>query len=283
MEIVTGYTGTPHITSEMDRVKNKGLVGRESYILGVGSGLQLTRPEPTGVGVGDGAVCHQGCIGIIEAGTYDLVTFDNGSQGVNRKDLIVCRYERDSETNVESMSIVLIKGTPTSGTPTAPAYNDGSIQDGDSPVDMPIGYITLTGTSSIEVTKIATEVHNISYMTQILGNSPISTTVTEAINQIEQGTFDQNAIRFKTGSITIADGTTSSPTTTSLNISDIRPPGFEVWAAFLIVGGYVLPYISNSGGNTRISALGNTGITILNSTSGWGTSTYYLTVIYKKS
>lgn len=33
MEIITGYTGKPHVTSEQDRDVNIGVVGEGSYVL----------------------------------------------------------------------------------------------------------------------------------------------------------------------------------------------------------------------------------------------------------
>ena len=39
MEIITGYTGKPHVTSEQDRDVNIGAVGEGSYVLQ--TGMQL--------------------------------------------------------------------------------------------------------------------------------------------------------------------------------------------------------------------------------------------------
>lgn len=39
MEIITGYTGKPHVTSEQDRDVNIGVVGEGSYVLR--TGMQL--------------------------------------------------------------------------------------------------------------------------------------------------------------------------------------------------------------------------------------------------
>ena len=39
MEIITGYTGKPHVTSEQDRDVNIGVVGEGSYVLRTGMRL----------------------------------------------------------------------------------------------------------------------------------------------------------------------------------------------------------------------------------------------------
>lgn len=39
MDIITGYTGSPHVTAEQDRDINIGIFGNESYVLQTGSQL----------------------------------------------------------------------------------------------------------------------------------------------------------------------------------------------------------------------------------------------------
>ena len=154
MNIITGYRGEAHITSSQDRAGNQGSYGTGSYVLDVGNKLAATISSSTQVRIADGAICHQGCLANIDAGTYDAVTINNGAQGVNRIDLIVARYTKNSETSVESIDLVVIQGTSVSGTPSAPAYRTGNIQNGDSPVDMPLYQVRLTGVTLSSVTKV---------------------------------------------------------------------------------------------------------------------------------
>ena len=158
MNIITGYVGEPHITAAQDRAANQGSYGEDSYILNVGSKLAATASSATEIHIADGVVSHQGCVGVIDQGTYDVVEIASGSQGVNRIDLIVCRYERNSDTNEESLSVVAIEGTPTSGTPTAPSYTQGDIQGGDLIADMPLYRVRLSGVSVSSITKVANNV-----------------------------------------------------------------------------------------------------------------------------
>lgn len=154
MNIITGYRGEPHITSAQDRAGNQGSYGTGSYVLDVGNKLAATISSSNEIRIADGAICHQGCLANIDAGTYDAVTINNGAQGVNRIDLIVARYTKDSVTGVESIDLVVIQGSSVSGTPSAPSYRTGNIQNGDSPVDMPLYQVRLTGVTLSSVTKV---------------------------------------------------------------------------------------------------------------------------------
>lgn len=158
MNIITGYVGEPHITAAQDRAANQGSYGEDSYILNVGSKLAATASSATEIHIADGVVSHQGCVGVIDQGTYDVVEIGSGSQGYNRIDLIVCRYERNTDTNEESLSIVAIEGTPSSGTPAVPAYTQGDIQGGDLIADMPLYRVRLSGVSVSSITKVANNV-----------------------------------------------------------------------------------------------------------------------------
>lgn len=155
MNIITGYRGTPHITSAQDRAKNQGAFGVGSYILDVGRMLEAEIASANEIRIRDGVLSHQGCVAVIEAGAYDTVEISSGSQGMERIDLIVARYTKDAETNVEDMQIVVIEGTPASSNPAAPSYNEGDIQAGDSPVDMPLYQVNISGISIGSCTLVA--------------------------------------------------------------------------------------------------------------------------------
>lgn len=189
MNIITGYRGEPHITSSQDRAGNQGSYGTGSYVLDVGNKLAATISSSTQVRIADGAICHQGCLANIDAGTYDAVSINNGAQGVNRIDLIVARYTKDSVTGVESIDLVVIQGSSVSGTPTPPSYRTGNIQNGDSPVDMPLYQVRLTGVTLSSVTAVFSTVKN------------------QAELQADVNTLNGN-LEIKTGTFTQASGQT---------------------------------------------------------------------------
>ena len=194
MNIITGYTGEPHITSEQDRDANQGSYGTGSYILDVGAKMAATIISANEVRIADGVLSHQGCVGNINKGQYESCAIENGSQGMRRNDLIVCRYEKNPETNVESLSLVVIKGTPTSSTPSDPSYSSGNIQSGASPVDMPLFRVNINGITISSITRIASYVRTQAETDTLIGNTSISGigsgTVTSALSTIN-GYFSQ--------------------------------------------------------------------------------------------
>lgn len=193
MNIVTGYKGEGHITSTQIKTENQGGFGVGSYILDVGNQLEATAVSANEIRISDGAVSHQGCIGVIPAGSYDPVSISNGTQGQNRIDLIVVRYTRDSVSGVEDLALAVIEGTPTSGTPTAPDFTAGNILAGDSPVDMPLYLVRLTGITISSIISAATTLRTAAEIDALLGKTSINGigngTITGAISAINGKTI----------------------------------------------------------------------------------------------
>lgn len=152
MNVVTGYRGEPHITSQQDQAKNQGIFGSGSYVLDVGQKLRAEAVSANEVRIYDGVLSHQGVVAVVEKNTYDSVTITSGSHGADRCDLIVARYTKEGSTGVESMTFAVIMGTE--GDTTPPAYNEGDIQAGDSPVDMPIYEVHLSGIEITDLTPV---------------------------------------------------------------------------------------------------------------------------------
>lgn len=125
MEIITGYTGKPHVTSEQDRDVNIGVVGEGSYVLQTGMQLAAEVSSNNEIKIRDGVLMHQGCTASIKKNTYDSLTITNGSQGMKRVDLIVARYEKNQDNGIESLDLKVIQGTPAESNPAAPQYTEG--------------------------------------------------------------------------------------------------------------------------------------------------------------
>ena len=152
MNIITGYRAEPHITAQQDRDVNIGIFGASAKILkGVGSEMAATVISATEVEIADGALVAEGCTAEIQYGTTESVTIENGEQNMKRIDLIVARYTKNSGTGVEDMQLAVVKGTPAASNPATPAYNEGTIADGDSPVDFPIYRVNIDGISITSV------------------------------------------------------------------------------------------------------------------------------------
>ena len=154
MEIVSGRTGKPHVTSQQFRQLIEGTVGQESCILTSGENLEPELASNNSLKIRSGMLAHHGNISSVKIGTYDVVNLDNGSQGMKRIDLVVCRYTRNAETEVENCNWVVIAGTPVSSNPVAPTYTVGNLQEGDLVDDCPVFEVHYDGINVTEVKKI---------------------------------------------------------------------------------------------------------------------------------
>lgn len=143
MKIVTGYRGTPHISSADQQAFNQGVIGNDNYVLSVGNCFAASIEDVNTVQVIDGDGVIQGVHFRIEPGDFENVNIENGTIGVSRIDLIVARYQKNSTTGIESVELVVIKGEDAESDPVIPAYHSGRILDGDSPVDYPLYKVTI--------------------------------------------------------------------------------------------------------------------------------------------
>ena len=142
VELVTGYAGKAHATAEQAAGLNAGILGLDDYVLNVHDKLKITVVSANKVTIGTGELVMQGRH--VSQGTPEDLIVTNGSQGQKRNDLIVCRYAKGSQ-NIESAKLVVVRGTPTTGTPTDPAVNTTSPLDGGTTYDMPLYRIPLDG------------------------------------------------------------------------------------------------------------------------------------------
>ncbi len=152
MYIIDGYAGEPHITAPQVGDYNAGITGENSCVLKVGEKLRAEIIDTNTVRIYDGSFIFQGYRrGGINAGAYEDVSIENGTQSQKRNDIIAIKYERDSGQKTESFHLAVIKGTA-GDTAVDPAIEEGNIRDGDSVCYMPLYRVTLNG---INVTGIA--------------------------------------------------------------------------------------------------------------------------------
>lgn len=143
VELITGFAGTPHIGSDDVGAFNAGLVGPGDYALATGNQLKATMSNANTIAVQSGDAVLNGRHVHLTGTT--TATVQSGTQGQKRNDLAVLRYTKNTTTCVETCSLVVLKGTPTTGTPADPAHNTGSILDGVATHDMPLYRIPLDG------------------------------------------------------------------------------------------------------------------------------------------
>lgn len=146
MHLVTGYAGAAHVTAADQGSLNAAMFGAESYVLDRGSKLAATVESNNSITIADGDIMMQGRHARIEEGSTVALTIENGTQGSYRNDLIVARYTKDSNTGIEDVNLVVIKGTPAASNPSDPAYTSGDIiHDNVLTADMPLYRVPLDG------------------------------------------------------------------------------------------------------------------------------------------
>lgn len=110
--LVTGYTGTNHITSEDVASFNIGMGYSGDGILSGGAGsfnYSVDNANTITIASGDGMI--QGHHVRIPKGETEQVTISNGIYGTKRVDYIVIRYTKNSETGIENAELHVIEGT----------------------------------------------------------------------------------------------------------------------------------------------------------------------------
>lgn len=158
-EIVDGMTGTKHISSDDLSALNIATIGKADCVLKYGDDFKLTMVSSNNVTLGTGVGMVGGKRFWNQAATS--LTVQSGAQGQKRNDLVVARYAK-TDTGIESITPVVIKGTPSTGTAADPAT---------TPNDLKLWRIPLNGISVgtpvrlfNPVTSLATLGDSISYV-----------------------------------------------------------------------------------------------------------------------
>ena len=152
VELVTGYSGVGedgepnrHVSSAEDGARQAGTLGLGCYALSTGSKLSATMEDANTLVVADGDVVMNGRhVSLPDATSFTIPT---GVQGQKVSNVAVLRYQKAADS-VESVTPMVITGEPSADAPTDPAYNESSILDGDSPVDMPLYRVITDGVNA---------------------------------------------------------------------------------------------------------------------------------------
>lgn len=146
MNLVTGYWGEEHVTSNDQGSFNAAILGSGQFVTERGNQLVASIISNNIVRILDGDLMMQGRHIRLNEETYVDLNFDNGAQGFKRNDLIVARYTRDSTTDIESCNLVVIKGVSVESSPVDPTYTAGDILVGHAfQNDMPLYRVPIDG------------------------------------------------------------------------------------------------------------------------------------------
>lgn len=146
IELVTGHSGTGHVSSDDARHLNAGIFGAGTYFLG--NAPEISMASANVVQIANCEIMAQGAHVRITDGPLELAVA-NGTPGYHRKDLICLSYSKDSVTAVEDSDFIVIEGDPAMTAEGAKDPTDewmqNSILENDLLVHIPIGRITFDG------------------------------------------------------------------------------------------------------------------------------------------
>lgn len=124
-EIVDGMTGTKHISSDDLSALNVATIGKANCVLEYGDDFKLTMASANRATLGTGVGMVGGKRFWNQAATS--LTVQSGTQGQKRNDLVVARYAKTA-AGIESITPVVIKGTPSTGTAADPATTSNDLK-----------------------------------------------------------------------------------------------------------------------------------------------------------
>ena len=143
-ELITGRGGTDHVDSEDFGAFNAVTLGGGTYIL---SGCSMAMKTATTLHIAAGELLMQGRHVRIKGAGED-VDVAVGTTGYNRNDIVALHYKQ--EGGIESVSVEVVAGTPTTGAASDPELGGGSILNGDSEAYAAIARVPIAGLAPSE-------------------------------------------------------------------------------------------------------------------------------------
>lgn len=131
-EIVDGMTGTKHISSDDLSALNIATIGKADCVLKYGDDFKLTMASANSATLGTGVGMVGGKRFWNQAATS--LTVQSGTQGQKRNDLVVARYAKTG-AGIESITPVVVKGTPSTGAAADPATTSKDLKLWRIPLD----------------------------------------------------------------------------------------------------------------------------------------------------
>ena len=162
IKLETGDTGAM-VTAGSDGALYSGIFGLDNYVISTGSKFKAEIQSNNKIKINDGSAVMNGRHIRIPFGDSEMVTINNGSQGMNRIDLIVIRYEK-ALTGIEKGSLVVIQGEETTSVPSVPDHIRGNILMDATQADYPLYEVRLEGINIVEIKQLFQTIGNITML-----------------------------------------------------------------------------------------------------------------------
>ena len=191
--LMDGFADGPHVTEVQIGLANQAVIGPDDYVLEGGRESEAQVLTNNSIRIFDGVYCIQGRRDVIPANGYTDVTIANGSQSMNRNDIIVRRYRKDESSEIETTEYAVIKGTPSSGTAVDPKVTIGDIRSGATLHEMALYRVKLTGLNITAVEPMFNILKNMATLQKEFAelNSKIITTDTGTCIKHANGIMEQ--------------------------------------------------------------------------------------------
>ena len=179
--LMDSYVGGPHITETQIGLANQATFGPDDYVLGGGRESEAQVLTNNSIRIFDAVYCIQGRRDVIPASGYTDVTIANGTQGMNRNDIIVRRYEKDESSEIESTEYAVIKGIPNAGEALDPEVTIGDIRTGATLHEMKLYRVKIEGLNITAVEPLFNILKNMAVLQQEIAqtNKDLSNKVAE--------------------------------------------------------------------------------------------------------
>lgn len=230
-------------------------------------------------------MCHHGCISCVEIGTYDEVTLTNGSHGMQRIDLVVNRYTRNTETEVEKCEWKVITGTAKASSPAVPTYTKGNLQEGDLVDECPVFEIHYNGINVTEVKSLLSVAGSLAELNGKLEKKTDTTTLGFGVSETFTGQYlNSKPIYQKMISVGALPNNTTKSISTGITGADYIWVDMENSFAFNSGASYPIPYVDpKTVANSIGVRITNNGATVIVSTgTNWSTYSGGITLRYTK-
>ena len=217
--LIDGYAGGPHVTEAQLGLAHQATFGSDDYVLEGGRESEAQVLTNNSIRIFDAVYCIQGRRDVIPASGYTDVTIANGTQGMNRNDIIVRRYKKNESSEIESTEYAVIKGTPNAGMAVDPEVTIGDIRSGATLHEMALYRVKLTGLNITAVEPMFNILKNMATLqkefTELNSNKKVecfSKTVATEINLLVDFSAEVNSIIKNGGKIisAIPGATTNS-------------------------------------------------------------------------
>lgn len=224
--LMDSYAGGPHITETQIGLANQATFGADDYVLEGGRESEAQVLTNNSIRIFDAVYCIQGRRDVIPASGYTDVTIANGTQGMNRNDIIVRRYKKNESSEIESTEYAVIKGTPNAGAAVDPEVTTGDIRSGATLHEMALYRVKITGLNITAVEPMFNILKNMASLQKELAelNSKIESKITLVANF---DVVETNSVKKKAGTVEISVKSLKNTTLQNSGSLGSVPEGFR--------------------------------------------------------